>query len=279
MNTKTRLSINPYRYTRLGRALSWKYPSHRLAFLGSAVAGAIGFFLHARRAGEWDLVGGLLIGVGVFLAWACARELDPDQNATAVLALLLAAPLAIWDRPALLLVVVALQGLRLMAGTVGGTLKLADYGAILVGAAIVGSRPEGWGILLLLLAAVLVAHPRLYLLLALGVLGVGALSAVLLDASLREKVGGDHMWVWPLVALIALVVSLRVVAVASKTDVGKKPLSLARVRAARFFGGLVVVGGLLASVPTDPTVLGPLFAALVATATGTVVPIKRVLPA
>lgn len=274
MNTKNRLAMNPYGYTRLGRVLSWKYPSHRFAFIGSAATGAVGFFLDSL-AGEWNFLGALLTGVAVFLAWACARELDPDQNATAFLSLLLAAPLAIWDRPALLLVVVALQGLRLMAGTVGGTLQPADYGAILLGAMLAGSRSEGWGILLLLLAAVLLAQPKKYLLLAVGVLGAGTLSAAVFDASVPDRIGSDGMWTWSLLALVALVVSLRIEAVASKTDVGKEPLSVARVRAARFFAGLAVAGGLLATGSTDPTVLGPLFAAMVATAVGAVLPINR----
>jgi hypothetical protein len=63
-----------------------------------------------------------------------------------------------------------------------------------------------------------------------------------------------------------MVVSLRVNAIASKTDIGKQDLSLARLKSGRLFAGIAVVGGLLSSVSAGPTVLGPLFAAVVSTA-------------
>lgn len=259
-----RISVG--RYSRLGRVLSWRYPSHRFALVGSAFAGAIGFLVGGLVDGEWNFIGAFFTGVAVFLAWACAREIDPDRNLTAGLALVLATPLAIWNRPSLLLVVVALLGLRLMVGTVGGTLQTADYVAVLAGAAAAGSRPEGWGIVLLLVAATLGAQPRFYLLLGSGILGVGALSAMVFDASLPDQIQTDGLWAWQLLVVVAMVVSLRENIVASRTDIGKKNLSLARLKSGRLFAGLAVAGGLLSSVSHGPTVLGPLVAALVSTA-------------
>lgn len=161
--------------------------------------------------------------------------------------------------------IVALQGLRLLVGTVGGELRSADYAAVLVGAVIAGSRPEGWMIIVLLVAAVLAAQPRLYPFLLPGILATGALSAAIFDASIPNRIQVGGYWIWRLVVLIAIVVSLQVSTVRTTTDIGRQPLSVTRLRLGRALAGLVVMGALLSSpFPEGVTVLGPAPAALMA---------------
>lgn len=76
-------SLNLYDHTRLARSLSWRYPSHRFAFIASAFAGSLSFIIGFVSDDRMDVVEAFLVGIGVFLAWACARELDPDRNLTA----------------------------------------------------------------------------------------------------------------------------------------------------------------------------------------------------
>ncbi len=277
--TEAQKPFNLYRFTRLGRTLSLRHESHRFALTGSIMAGAGGFVYWWLARDEVDLVGAFFVGVAVFLAWACARELDPDRNFTAGVALVLAAPMAVWGRPALLLVLIALQAMRLTVGTIGGTLKPADYVAIILAAGYAGTRPEGWVLVAFLVAGVAISQAPGYLFLAGGVMASGSLGAIITGASIPDQPGSNVGWVWQLVVVVALVVSLQVRGVSSTTDVGNQPISAMRLRVARALTGLMVVGALLSNTTDAVVVMGPVLAALVATvvvaavSSGSVVPV------
>lgn len=135
----------------LARPLDFTYPSNRVAALG-----LLGTVALARLRGRgWaDAIG---VGGTAFLAWATARELDPDFPGTANAALPVAAVAGLVSRGGglapLLPAVAVLSGLRGIAGTTGETLTRTDHLGLLaqslaaagtggaVGALVAGAAP------------------------------------------------------------------------------------------------------------------------------------------
>lgn len=260
-------TFNPHRYTRLGRSLGLANPLHRLALAGASAAGLIGLAIDWAVLGEPDVVSAFFVGVAVFLAWALARELDPDREATAVWSLVLAVPLAIWSRPSLILLVIALIGLRVLIGTVGSGLRPIDYLTIVFGAGYAGTTPEGWMIVLLLLVGLIASRERFYIPASIGALGAAVVGAVLFGGSELESDGSAAaLFGWAAAVLVVTVISTQVRSVSSTTDVGQTQISLGRLRLGRVMSGLSILGVLLLSPSEGGAVLGPWVAALVATA-------------
>lgn len=109
----------------LGRPIDFKYRSNVLAVAVSALVGLVFFVAEvasaASPASPWWVAAG-----AVFLAWAVARELDPDHTGSATVAMAVMGMFAFFIQPSLLLAFGALTGLRLTAGTVGLEMKRTD---------------------------------------------------------------------------------------------------------------------------------------------------------
>ena len=129
--------MNPEQLTSLSRVVDPRYSSNRLVIVGAAAAALI---VSVSSLAGFDLGSGpLLAAVGVFLAWAIARELDPDQPASAAIAIPLSFVLLLVLGPASLLVSTGiLLGTRLATGTVGTPLRPLDIGGIIVVAGLLG---------------------------------------------------------------------------------------------------------------------------------------------
>lgn len=126
----------------LARPLVPSLPSNRLAAGGFVVA-----TLGARLLGRsWREA--LEVGGAAFLAWATARELDPDHPGTANAALPVAALVALPGGPPDPLAGLAvLSGLRVLAATVGQRPTLPDLIALAGQAALAARRGERVGAL------------------------------------------------------------------------------------------------------------------------------------
>ncbi|OWL97720.1 hypothetical protein CBQ26_05565 [Deinococcus indicus] len=121
----------------LARPLDFSYPSNRVAAAGSAGA--------ALLALAFGRPGAQAAGVGgaAFLAWATARELDPDHPVTANAALPVAAAAALLGGAGNPLAgLAALSGLRLIAGTTGEAATRTDHAGMLVQALLAGASGE-----------------------------------------------------------------------------------------------------------------------------------------
>ncbi|OOV15478.1 hypothetical protein [Deinococcus sp. LM3] len=121
----------------LARPLDFSYPSNRVAAAGSA-----GAALLALAFGRpWAQAVG--VGGAAFLAWATARELDPDHPVTANAALPVAAAVALLGGAGNPLAGLAvLSGVRLIAGTTGEPATRADHAGMLVQALLAGASGE-----------------------------------------------------------------------------------------------------------------------------------------
>lgn len=123
-----------YRFTSLPRDIDLRLVEHRwmiaLAAVGGLAAGAQSVLYGASSI--MPLVGSALMGgVSVFLAWAIARELDPDHERAALVGGLVGgATMLVWGGPSILISGWVLVLLRLVARTTGLTPRPADTLAV-----------------------------------------------------------------------------------------------------------------------------------------------------
>ncbi|WP_291427989.1 hypothetical protein [Deinococcus sp.] len=121
----------------LARPLDFSYPSNRVAAAGSVGAGLVA----AAFGRPWAQAAG--VAGAAFLAWATARELDPDHPVTANGALPVAAAVALLGGAGNPLAGLAvLSGVRLIAGTTGEPATRTDHAGLLQSllAAVSGER-------------------------------------------------------------------------------------------------------------------------------------------
>lgn len=257
-----------YRITRLGRPFDLSATSNRIGVFGPALVG-LGSL-------AWDLAGGnspefieaFWISVTAFLGWAIARELDPDRPRSAALSLALAGIAGVagpWQAP-ILISAAALLGLRVLVGTVGGELKPLDL-VVLVGLAVfAATRIEGWVVVLLFVLGILDSKPYGYLLALPAMLLGAALAGYIADPGLPSRALPDEVWLWALITVAAVALTVRQDRIRSRTDIFHRPIRWPNVRAARVMAGFVVFGGLLASSSDGVVLLVPALSALMAIA-------------
>lgn len=250
--------------TRLARSASPKHATVRNALIGSAAAGGLALVYNFAVNDSFDPVDSVAVGVAAFLGWAIARELDPDYSITGLVALAVAALLAVWQSPALLLSAIALGGLRLLVGTVGGGGPTALDRVVMVGlAAYAATQPEGWVLVGVIAVAMLIAEGTHQSLWTLAVVAFAAGSALIWGGAPDNY--GLAYGVVPLLLIIVILLALPV-SPAATTDIGKQPLSPQRLRTGRILGGLAVFLSVFVSGGDGLTTLAPLTGAVVATA-------------
>lgn len=257
-----------YRITRLGRPFDLSKTSNRISLIGPAVIGVGSVGWDFATGNTADYLGALWASITAFLAWAIARELDPDRPHTATFAMALAALAALTGFRAVPLMVsaAALIGMRVLVGSVGGDLKPLDLVVVVGLAVFAGTRIEGWVVVLLLVLGVLDSRPPGYGF-ALPAMVVGAgLGAYLAGVGLPGGSISDEVYLWALVTIAAIPLAVRLTKIRSRTDIFDHLIRWPNVRAARVMAGFVVIGGLLASTANDVVLLVPVLAALVATA-------------
>lgn len=257
------------RFSSIGRPVDPDWPTNRaivwvtaLVTLGYAVIELL--LGHAVLA---SLIAGVLAGLAVFLAWALGRELDPDRDVAAFAGAALAlAARALLGPPSLVAVVLVLLALRVVNRTVGPPARITDTLAILAIAAWVAWGAGDWLVLLALalaffLDAALRSPYRLHV--------VAGGAALALAGVAFERGGGAGLFpggsVLTLVAFALLLPFSRVMSASRSpsavTDVGGRPLSAERVRAAQALGLLLVVAAIALEGRAGLARLSPLWAA------------------
>ena len=176
-------SFRIYQYTSIGRPLDPAWPTNKAVLILMPIAAALGALL-AWRAGEpvaQVLLQALEFAVILFLAWALARELDPDDQAAAFISLVagVAAAVAVAE-PGILLPFVTLGLVRVVNRSTGLAARRLD--SILL--------------TLLSIAVIYLTDSPLF--------GFVAALAFVLDGSLREPL--RQQWLFGLVCLAASIV-------------------------------------------------------------------------
>ena len=261
--------VNVEQLTSLSRAVDPRYPSHRLMLAGAGLAAlAVGL---AELLGAGLKAGPFAAAVGVFLAWAMARELDPDHSASAAIAMPISLVLVLAVGPAALLVTFSvLLGLRITAGTVGAPLRPLDLVTIVGLSAALGTSLVGAVGAAAMITGVLVAENRRALGVAIAAASAGAFIAVALLSGVEAEWIAPTAAEWFTVGL-ATAAALFIIPAptpTSGTDRHTGTVSRNRVSAARLLAVLALVVGLALTGGTGVVALA---ATVAAALTGTAV--------
>lgn len=265
-------SRKTYRITTgMGRRLHLDEKSNRYAVVVAALAGLGTLFWRLSTTGSDAWFWAFRVLVGVFLAWAISRELDPDEPASAVVAPLVVLPFLILGPPSIAGVGAGLIAARVLVRTTGLSPSWFDGVLLVGGAAYLGARPENWPILGALIVAVL-ADRLLYpsgpdrSIVTGGLMSVAAVIGAIAWANApawESPTVGE--WIGAAIALGGIAAAIVMVRPpTSRGDYRKEQLTEGRILGARVMTGLVLILGLL--YPGGPTVpaLSPLWAGVVA---------------
>ncbi len=260
-----------HRFSSIGRPIDRRYPSNR-AIASLALLVAVAGFLVLRLTGHpppASFLRAISLAIGFFLAWAIARELDPDHGASAFVAAGLSLiPLAALDRPDYAAVFLALLILRIVNRTVGPAARPLDTIAILALATVAAWR--GSPVVIAAAAGAFALDGsfrpghRIHLAAAGASLGLIAVAWTNVDVVLQSAPASLD-WLG-LVATLPFLYLIRISGdPLSISDDGGGRLSGTRVRAAQWLGlllfGALVIGGGRAGW----SAVSPLWAALVGT--------------
>tara|TARA_R110002124_G_scaffold34050_12_gene112048 strand:+ start:3933 stop:4793 length:861 start_codon:yes stop_codon:yes gene_type:complete len=268
-----------YRLSSIARPLEPQYPTNRAVLillpLIALVTGGAAFLL--RDAG---LAGGAAAGLGgllsAFLAWALGREIDPDRNEAAFIAMALTvAAIALGYTPALWVLALVLMATRIVVRTVGQAAKLTDLALVtgLAGMAVFVDGYWAMGLIAAFAMAVDLLYDRkrtLNLVFAAFATGFSMFAVVQRGGEwgpLTLEPLGLVAPAWSLAALIVTALSaifiLTCPAITSVCDANGEPLERRRVR-----GGAVIIvlfatatmfegqAGLLAALPVWAVLAG-----------------------
>lgn len=180
--------------TGLGRPIDLSIQSNRIAVAGSGLAGLLALSLSWFRAGELELVSAGIVALGAFLAWALTREIDPDNQASAYLAMSAAGVIGLIAAPAALVVGVLLLAVRVLSGSVGTPLTALDLVVLLSAAIYAGTQPVAWPVVGLLAYAVHRSGHRYSRAVTLAMVFGAAAAALLFVAELAPGVPGAGFW-------------------------------------------------------------------------------------
>lgn len=263
------------RFTSLVRTVDPRHGSNVFAVIASVVVGAGALIWQLVSGGDdvwqWGLAG---LG-GAYIAWAIARELDPDQPWSAGIALVASVGFLFIGRPGLILGACAIVALRIVLRPTGNPMTWLDViGVVALGWA-VGLRPSIWPVAIVLIVATLwdLSLPRpgpwRGFLVVFGVAGTTAAAAYLYT---EPELG----WIrpgligWILVAVLVLIgyfTSDAYVPISVGDDTGE-PLDDDRLAAARLIAlGTGIAIFLWLGNPGLGTA-GPVWAAILGAAVG-----------
>ena len=236
--------LNVENLSSLSRAVDPRYPSNRLVIAGALIAGVATAL--ANLFGLDTGLGPFSAAVGVFLAWAIARELDPDYSVSAAVAMPASLVLLLAIGPASLLVSMGvLLGVRLVAGTVGAPLRPLDIIGVVGLAAFLGTNPIGVVGLGAMVIGIVVDEPRrnrAFLITASA--GAAFVAAVLVSGLERTWTTPDTAeWIALVIAVVATVLVIPAALPTSPTDLHTGRVLRGRVTAARVVAGSAVVAG------------------------------------
>ncbi|MCP4965887.1 MAG: hypothetical protein GY926_11680 [bacterium] len=252
----------------LGRTIDFEYPSNVVAVFGSLATatlfGSYNILASAPLQTSWGAA-----GMGAFLAWAIARELDPDNTRSAAIAIAVSTVVSLVATPSLLTALGILLGVRLLTGSVDVSMGRLDP-ILLVGlGALLGAGRTTPAAIPVLLAGIVVFGDRSRRSILVAAAAAGAAVATLILT--QPLVTWHRPDAWTVAFLVATVgVAVLIIPApepVSQTDFGEQRLVGWRVSAARGAGaGTVVIAFLLSGETGTKDVYATVGAALVGVA-------------
>ncbi len=234
-----------YRVSSLGRPIDPRFSSNLVAVFGSALAGLFVGIYNLSAATPLG-TSPVVAAVGVFIAWAIGRELDPDRSASAVLAMPVSFVALLVAPAELMLGTGVLIATRAISGTVGAPLRNVDLLTFLGLAGLLGAG----GITVvalpgLVLAATIGADERKKAGgLVVGMLAVAAASAALARPELGWEPAGLAEWTMIGLVAIASITWPKLITIAAPADLGGS-LTARRITISRWTAVATVLLGFL----------------------------------
>ncbi len=127
--------MKSYQYSSIGRPLDPVYKTNKIIGILTPVFMVLGFIYYWAIGHSLpdSFLFGLQAGISVFLTWALARELDPDNDYSAFVALIIHLPALVWlGAPAIFNIFWFLLLTRMLNHTTGLVLKWQDSIVILL---------------------------------------------------------------------------------------------------------------------------------------------------
>lgn len=277
---------NIHKYTSIARPLEPDYPTNRAVLIlapvmGVIIAGLQYFMFEASPAAA--LIAFFVGALVAFLGWALARELAPDHEAAAFLALVVA-PFGLLLGPlAILSLAAAMFFVRIVNRTVGPAATLGDSMLALVILALAMWADGVWALglaaaLAFLLDSRLDSPSSSRWIFALAALAMTAIAYVLQGGAGTIEIASaryDYLVIAGVITLGAALVAITQPRPVSVCDVTGDSLNRARVACGVFVA--IVAGWSLALTGEGGLVAGiPIWAALAAAVEGRVAPKRKI---
>ena len=237
--------------TGIARTIDPRYPSNVFAIVVAFAGGAVAFF-PTLDEGFWVAVGnGILAGGAGFIAWAVARELDPDRPVVAGIAAVGGVAASFVGDPGLAVAGLVLIASRIVVRSTGLVPTMTDTAVVVAGAAYVATRPGGFPVAVIAGLALL-ADGRLpgksanWTTVGADVTVVTAFVAAAWSGRLVPEFAAISGWAWVVLAIAAVgaLLVVRPPIVTSETDWTRQPIDCRRVRASRVTALSAVIGAI-----------------------------------
>lgn len=248
-----------YRYSSIARPLEVRYRTNLavLILLPLIAIGLTGFESVYRATPLPEAVAtGVTGALAAFLAWALTRELDPDRNPAAFVAMGLSVAASVFGfGPGLFAAAVVLMSVRVVVRTVGPPARTSDLALVLILAGAAALFTGGWWLCLVAAAAFVIDYhfdrgQKLAPAFAAAALALAALTFVISGWSWAETGTLVRGWIVAVVTVGGLFALMTVTcpAMTSRCDANNDPLDQQRIQAgmALILGAavLTLLGGL-----------------------------------
>ena len=259
--------------TGIGRPLDFRYRSNRFVAITAMLAGLGALAWRWSTGGEDALLGSFKVAGGAFLAWAIGRELDPDDTRPATLAALIVLPLMALGLPSFGSTFAVLIGIRIAVRTTGLAPQWIDGVVLTAAASYLGTQPETWPALAVLIAAMGADHfadppgPARTLWFSAIMLSAAVIGATMLSSPPTWTLPTSLEWVVLGVTLVAVVFTVvNTLPPRSRGDITHEALGRGRLRFGRMLAFLALIGGVITQGGPATAGLTPVWAASIGVA-------------
>jgi hypothetical protein len=189
----------------IGRPIDPSSASNRYALAAAVLAGVVAGAVTLVTSGFGDAVRwGFLGGAGAFLAWAIAREVDPDDTVAAAVAAPLGLAALLVGAPGVAASAAVLIAARIMVRTTGRSPTPLDLVVLVAGAGYLGTQPVAW----VPLAALVVAVAHDAVVTGGGMARLAAAPLAMVAAGVLGALVAEPGWSWTTPDAAALVVGI-----------------------------------------------------------------------
>jgi hypothetical protein len=264
--------MDPFRHSALARLIDVRYASNRFVVVAAVLGGIVAFGYRWITDGDDPFIWAFRVGAATFLAWAIARELDPDHPVSAAIAAVAGGGAVAFGSPEIGAAAGFLIALRIVARTTGMSAHPWELALVVGFAGYLAASPAAWpGAIVLVVAMWIdgghehVPHPPARVAAIAGAFIVPAVAVFTFPSGFAVGRDWGATAVFVIGVAAAWVGTRRLHRPTSTCDRYRQPLAHSRIAQARIVAG-VAIGLAAILTPADPAAYGPLIAATIAAA-------------